>query len=69
MLNSLGLPVQASTHTADIDQMIALVHWLMLVLFIAVSRVGLSRAQGDEAPSVGAGLRRVWLGKPIASHL
>ena len=34
MLNYLGLPVQASTHAADIDQMISLVHWLMLVLFV-----------------------------------
>jgi cytochrome c oxidase subunit 2 len=34
MLNFLGLPVQASTHAAEIDQMIVLVHWLMLVLFV-----------------------------------
>lgn len=34
MLNLLGLPVEASTHAADIDQMIVLVHWLMLVLFV-----------------------------------
>jgi cytochrome c oxidase subunit 2 len=34
MLNYLGLPVQASTHAGDIDQMISLVHWLMLVLFV-----------------------------------
>jgi cytochrome c oxidase subunit 2 len=34
MLNYLGLPVQASTHAAEIDQMISLVHWLMLVLFV-----------------------------------
>ena len=34
MLNFLGLPVEASTHAADIDQMIVLVHWLMLVLFV-----------------------------------
>ena len=34
MLNFLGLPSQASTHAADIDQMIVLVHWLMLVLFV-----------------------------------
>ena len=34
MLNWLGLPVQASTHAAEIDQMTALVHWLMLVLFV-----------------------------------
>ena len=34
MLNLLGLPVEASTHAAEIDQMIVLVHWLMLVLFV-----------------------------------
>ena len=34
MLNLLGLPVEASTHAASIDQMIVLVHWLMLVLFV-----------------------------------
>jgi len=31
---SLGLPEQASAHAADIDYMMALVHWLMLLLFI-----------------------------------
>jgi cytochrome c oxidase subunit II len=34
MVNWLGLPVQASTHAAELDQMTALVHWLMLVLFV-----------------------------------
>ncbi|HXI27148.1 MAG TPA: cytochrome c oxidase subunit II [Vicinamibacterales bacterium] len=34
MLNYLGLPVQASTHAGEIDQMIVLVHWLMLILFV-----------------------------------
>ena len=34
MLTWLGLPVQASTHAAELDQMTALVHWLMLVLFV-----------------------------------
>jgi cytochrome c oxidase subunit 2 len=34
MLNYLGLPVGASTHAGEIDQLIALVHWLMLVLFV-----------------------------------
>jgi cytochrome c oxidase subunit 2 len=34
MLNLLGLPVQASTHAADLDHMTVLVHWLMLVLFV-----------------------------------
>jgi cytochrome c oxidase subunit 2 len=30
----LGMPVQASAHAAEIDQMTVLVHWLMLVLFV-----------------------------------
>ena len=34
MLNCLGCRSQASTHAAEIDQMIVLVHWLMLVLFV-----------------------------------
>ena len=34
MLELLGLPTQAATHAADVDNMIALVHWLMLVLFV-----------------------------------
>jgi len=34
MLNYLGMPAVASTHAGEIDQLIALVHWLMLVLFV-----------------------------------
>ncbi len=34
MLSYLGLPVQASTHAGEIDTMISLVHWLMVVLFV-----------------------------------
>jgi cytochrome c oxidase subunit 2 len=34
MVNFLGLPTQAATHAADVDHMIGLVHWLMLVLFV-----------------------------------
>ena len=34
MLNLLGMPADASTHAADIDHMIVLIHWLMLVLFV-----------------------------------
>jgi cytochrome c oxidase subunit 2 len=34
MLQYLGLPAAASAHAGDIDQMISLVHWLMLVLFV-----------------------------------
>jgi cytochrome c oxidase subunit II len=34
MLELLGLPPQASTHAGEIDHMIVIVHWLMLVLFV-----------------------------------
>ena len=34
MLELLGLPPQAATHAAEIDQMTAVVHWLMLVMFV-----------------------------------
>src|SRR5262249_41941517 len=34
MLNLLGLPVAASAHAGEIDEMIVLVHWLMAILFV-----------------------------------
>ena len=34
MLKLLGMPVPASTHAAELDQMSVLVHWLMLVMFV-----------------------------------
>jgi cytochrome c oxidase subunit II len=34
MLNLLGLPAQASAHAAELDDMTAIVHWLMFALFI-----------------------------------
>jgi cytochrome c oxidase subunit 2 len=34
MLNYLGLPIAASTHAGEIDEMIVLVHWLMAILFV-----------------------------------
>ena len=34
MLKYLGMPVQASTHAAELDQMNMLVHWLMLIMFV-----------------------------------
>lgn len=34
MLNYLGLPVAASEHAGEIDHMLSLVHWLMLLLFV-----------------------------------
>jgi len=34
MLKYLGMPVQASTHAAELDNMTVLVHWLMLIMFV-----------------------------------
>jgi len=34
MLNYLGLPIQASSHAGEIDEMLVLVHWLMVILFV-----------------------------------
>ena len=34
MLDWLGQPVGASSHAAEVDRIMALVHWLMLVLFV-----------------------------------
>ena len=34
MLNYLGLPVAAAQHAPDVDSLISIVHWLMLVLFV-----------------------------------
>ena len=34
MLTWLGMPLAASTHAAEIDHMMVLVHWLMLVMFV-----------------------------------
>jgi len=34
MLNFLGMPVAAAQHAPDVDSLIVVVHWLMLVLFV-----------------------------------
>src|SRR5688572_5459181 len=34
MLELLGMPPQAATHAPEIDNMMVLVHWLMVVLFV-----------------------------------
>lgn len=33
----LGMPVKASAHAAEIDQMTAVMHWIMLILFVGWS--------------------------------
>jgi cytochrome c oxidase subunit 2 len=37
ILNWLGLPVAASAHAGEVDRIMALVHWLMLILFVGWS--------------------------------
>jgi len=37
MIDWLGLPVAASAHAGEVDQIMSLVHWLMLVLFVGWS--------------------------------
>lgn len=37
MLEWLGMPVGASAHAGEVDRIMALVHWLMLVLFVGWS--------------------------------
>jgi cytochrome c oxidase subunit 2 len=60
MLNYLGLPIAASTHAGDIDRMIVLVHWLMLVLFVGWGAfflfvlVRFRRSANPKASYVGA---------------
>src|SRR5262245_7995536 len=60
MLNLLGMPPAASAHAGDIDQMISLVHWLMLVLFVgwggffAFVLVRFRRGANPKASYVGA---------------
>ena len=34
MLNYLGMPIQAAMHAGEIDNMMVLVHWLMLIMFV-----------------------------------
>ena len=60
MLNYLGMPVQASTHAAELDHMTVLVHWLMLLLFVgwgaffAFVLVRFRKAANPKASYVGA---------------
>jgi cytochrome c oxidase subunit 2 len=37
MLEWLGMPVAGSSHAGDVDQVMVLVHWLMVVLFVGWS--------------------------------
>jgi hypothetical protein len=51
MLGWLGLPVAASAHAAAVDEIMVLVHWLMLVLFVGWS--AFDQAGRHPGPSAG----------------
>jgi cytochrome c oxidase subunit 2 len=60
MSSLLGMPIQASQHAQEIDQMTILVHWLMLVLFVGwgafflVVLVRFRKGANPKASYVGA---------------
>jgi cytochrome c oxidase subunit 2 len=60
MLERLGMPVAASAHAGEVDQIMALVHWLMAVLFIgwgaffAYVLIRFRRRRNPTASYVGA---------------
>jgi cytochrome c oxidase subunit II len=64
MLEWLGLPVAASAHAGDIDRLMALVHWLMLVLFVGWSAffvyVLIRFRSGRQPQASYRGLRGRW---------
>lgn len=59
MHDLLGLPIDASAHGHSIDQMIVVIHWLMLVLFVGwgiffiYSLVRFRRSKNPKADYVG----------------
>jgi cytochrome c oxidase subunit 2 len=64
MLNWLGLPVAASAHAGDVDQIMVLVHWLMLVLFVGwgtfIAYVLVRFRQGAHPAARHEGVRGSW---------
>lgn len=64
MLGWLGLPVAASAHAGDVDRIMVLVHWLMLVLFVGWSvffvYVLVRFRQGRHAVANYHGVRARW---------
>ena len=54
MLEILGLPVAASAHAGQLDQILVIVHWMMLVLTVAT--VAASYLDLPTAPTVALGL-------------
>ena len=64
MLEWLGMPVAGSTHAGDVDQLMVLVHWLMLVLFVGWSAffvyVLMRFRRGAHPVAVHHGMRGRW---------
>jgi cytochrome c oxidase subunit II len=64
MLQWLGLPVAASSHAGDVDRLMVLVHWLMLVLFVGWAAffvyVLVRFRSGRQARASYHGLRGRW---------
>jgi cytochrome c oxidase subunit 2 len=64
MLGWLGLPVAASAHAGDVDRIMVLVHWLMLVLFVGWSvffvTVLVRFRQGRQPAAHYHGVRARW---------
>ncbi len=64
MMDWLGMPVAASAHAGDVDRLMVLVHWLMLVLFVGWGTFFafvLVRFRRDAHPvAVHQGMRGTW---------
>ena len=64
MLQWLGMPVGASAHAAEVDRIMVLVHWLMLVLFVGwgifFAYVLVRFRRGRQPRAVYHGVRGRW---------
>lgn len=77
MLEWLGMPVAASAHAGQVDQVMVLVHWLMLVLFVGWSaffvyvlvRFRSGRHPRADHRGVGAGLPKLLEGGVLIAEI
>lgn len=77
MLEWLGMPVAASAHAGEVDQIMALVHWLMLVLFVGWStyfayvllRFRRSRHPRADYHGAGTGLPKLLEGGVLVAEI
>lgn len=64
MLDWLGMPVAGSAHAGDVDRLMALVHWLMLVLFVGwgtfFAYVLIRFRRGNHPVAMRQGMRGTW---------